>query len=303
MLRCHCCRAATGKAGPPLLPAGASSDAQGSPEEDAVDLLSTLGSLLSAPQQAPRMPAAAASPLLASPCTGLGGGGGEHQLGMDAAAGQKEEEAAVKSFVKRLPQQGVGRQDLAFQLLGTLGTPTAAAKLPAAARQQLLQVAQLVQHSVPELPASHCLVLGELFAYAAAAASAAAQRSAGPAPAAAPAAGGSPQLPRSGVPRRPSMRTRRSELSTATLQQSARLWLSRYRLAAAEGGLPPGAAVDEQQPAGMVRYWWATGRLMESSGDMPAAAAAYATCQEGLPLLGVPACLACALHVLACAAA
>lgn len=248
------------------------------------------------PQQAVAGPgaSAAASPLLASPsiqlgCRGGGGGSGGQPAVADAAADaaqQKEEEAAVKAFLKRLPQQGVGRHELSVQLLDALASRGAAAKLAPAARQQLLQLAHHAQHSVAHLPPDQCLVLGELFAEAAAAAAAAAQRAGGaPAPAQQPASNsGSPQLQRSGPQRRPSGRARRSELPLATLQQSTRLWLSRYRLAAMEQA----AGAEEPAAEGVARYWWAIGRLMESCGDMPGAAAAYAACKDALPALGAP---------------
>lgn len=270
----------------PLAAGGGSGEA--SPDEEAAELLSTLGSLLTAPSAHPATPLAAApSPLLSSPSPALGGGAGQ-AAGAEAASDaqqKEEEEAAVKAFVHRLPAQGVSRHDLSLQLLWVLGTASAAAKLSPPARQQLLQVAHTVQHSVHDLPPGHYLTLGELFADAAAASAAADKRVVVPLPSAP--VGGSPQQGRaSGAVRRPSGRaTRRTGLSTAVLQQSARLWLSRFRLAAAEGA-DAGASSDEQPPASMIRYWWATGRLLESAGDMIAASAAYATCSEGLPMLG-----------------
>lgn len=306
-------RVATGR-GLPLVPAAGSGEERQSAEGEAADLLSTLGSLLSAPQLPAGTPLGAPSPLLRSPASrapGAGAGGEGQQGGTDAAAAGQQEEADVKAFLKRLPSAGVGRQDLAMQLLGALCTASAAAQLSPAVRYQLLQVAHQAQHSVPQLPPTHCLVLGELFADAAAAAAEAGKQRVGGgltlgsqggtavAAAAAPKPGGadtSPQAPgrTSGVARRPSARAKRLELSLLALQQSARLWLARYRLAAAEGSAScgplhaepaAGQAAAEQLPAGMVRYWWATGRLLESEGDMVAARAAYATCEQGLPML------------------
>ena len=306
-------RVATGR-GMPLVPAAGSADGQQSAEDEAAELLSTLGSLLSVPQLPPGTPLGAPSPLLCSPASraaaGVGAANEGQQPGADTATAAQQEEAAVKAFLKRLPQAGVGRQELAAQLLGTLATASAAAQLSPAVRYQLLQVAHQAQHSVSQhaVAPSHCLVLGELFTDAAAGAvEASKQRMGGGlmlamqggAAAAGPKPSGvdtSPQAPgrTGGMARRPSGRAKRLELSTAALQQSARLWLSRYRLAAAEqppGGGPlqaesvaeqPGA---QELPAGMVRYWWATGRLLESEGDMVAARAAYATCEQGLPML------------------
>jgi hypothetical protein len=259
-------------------------------EEEALELLNALGSLLRAPLQ-PAAAATAASPLL-SPRVGSAlppaAGGGE-QAAADQQQQQREvEEAAVKAFLKRLPQQGVGRRDLARMLLQTLGTASGAAALSPPVRLQLLQVVHQVQHEGLPLSLEHCLVLGELFVDAVAAAA----RGAGK-PAAAAAHDGSPSGPRrgagaSGGLKRPgSIRTRRGELGPEALQQSAHLWLSRYRLAAVEGAAAAAApATAEARLGGMVRHWWATGRLLESGGDMPAASAAYANCQEALKLLG-----------------
>lgn len=306
-------RVATGR-GMPLVPAAGSADGQQSAEDEAAELLSTLGSLLSVPQLPPGTPLGAPSPLLCSPASraaaGVGAANEGQQPGADAATAAQQEEAAVKAFLKRLPQAGVGRQELAAQLLGTLATASAAAQLSPAVRYQLLQVAHQAQHSVSQhaVAPSHCLVLGELFTDAAAGAvEASKQRMGGGlmlvmqggAAAAAPKPGGVDTSPQAagrtgGMARRPSGRAKRLELSTAALQQSARLWLSRYRLAAAEQ--PPAGGplqaeplaeqgVAQELPAGMVRYWWATGRLLESEGDMVAARAAYATCEQGLPML------------------
>ena len=307
-----------------MLPAAGAGGVDQSPEGEARELLGMLGPLvtaLSAPLRPPAAAAmaAAASPLLSSPSkrlplearTGGGGGGGvfggEQQVGTPAAATQQQqqEEDEVKAFLKRLPPQGIGRRELAALLLSTLAMPGAAGKLAPAARHELLQVVHLVQHDFAQLPTGQCLVLGELFADAAAAAARAARSPAAglvPAAAAAPGAHAS-----SGAARRPppSIRGRRGGLSPAALQQSARLWLARYRLAEAEvvaaalvqgeaaAAAAAATAADEQPPSGMIRYWWATGRLLESAGDMPAASSAYASCQEGLKLAGAsrPACL------------
>jgi hypothetical protein len=276
-------------------------------------MLGPLVTALSVPLRPPAAAAlaAAASPLLSSPSkrlpleartgggsgvSGGGGFGGEQQAGTPAAATQQQqEEDEVKAFLKRLPPQGIGRRELAALLLSTLAAPGAAGKLAPAARQELLQVVYQVQQDFAQLPAGQCLVLGELFADAAAAAARAARAPpAGLAPAAAAAPAGHAS---SGAARRPppSIRGRRGELSPAALQQSARVWLARYRLAEAEAvaealvtGESAAAATiaDEQPPSGMIRYWWATGRLLESATDMPAASAAYANCQAGLKLPG-----------------
>lgn len=215
----------------------------------------------------------------------------------EVVPGRSEEEAAaVKAFLKSLPTQGLGRPELALLLLRTLCTDAAAAQLAPGAVQQLLEVAAAVQHNVSGLPAVHCLVLGELFVSAAVAAR--------------PRGGSSSVGPwqqqgSTGLKRLQSKHARQSEQGRAQLEHSARLWLMRYRLAAAEE--QPGAAADapaaaaaaeatanpqpEQlgQAVGMVRYWWAIGRLLEGGGDHAGASAAYWHCEQGLALTGVPA--------------
>ena len=283
------CRAASGKAPLPLVPTDGSGHLA-PPDEEALELLGDLGSLLRAPQQAAVAPPATPSALL-SPRVGgeLLPAPGAHAA--DQQQQQREaEEAAVKGFIHRLPAHGIGRRELALALLQQLGSASSAAALSPAARLQLLQVVHQVQHEGLPLPPETCLVLGELYVDAAVAAS----RGAGKAAAAAVAAAAldtSPNAPRRGAAasgglRRlgSSIRVRRGELSPEALQQAGQLWLSRYRLAAAEAA-PQGAA--EGPLAGMARYWWATGRLLESCGDMSAASTAYANCQEAL-LLGAP---------------
>ena len=225
---------------------------------------------------------------------------------------ESEEAVAVKAFIKSLPAGGIGRGPLALSLLQKLATPGSAAALTPSARRELLQVAHHAQHDMHDtllrlLPPGHLLVLGELFADAAAAVarSAATQpRGGGP-----PSAAGSGRL----IARTASGRGERGKLSAATLQQSAQLWLSRYCLAAAgkedmccfeadkgaadewaEGGAAAAAAAAAAAPgggplvarrlSGMARYWWAAGRVLESAGDMPAASAAYAATAEVLEL-------------------
>ncbi len=202
----------------------------------------------------------------------------------------------MKAFIKRLPAQGVSRPELAGVLLSTLGSSSGASQLSPAVRLQLLQVAHHVQHDELALSPEQCLVLGELFADAAVAAARALPQPGSVLPAAAVASsaaaaqasrGTTPTAPGlrqpSGLVKRlTSVRGRRTELTLELLQQSCQLWLSRYHLAVSEAAAP----VSDEQLRGQVRYWWATGRLLESRADMPAASAAYAHCEDTLNLLG-----------------
>ncbi|KAL4423906.1 hypothetical protein ABPG75_001207 [Micractinium tetrahymenae] len=288
-------RAATGKAPLPLVPAAADGDQEQTPDEEALELLCTLGSRLSKPQQAAEQ-GGAPSPLLSSPAKAGRGAAAASSNDQQAAAAQQEEEEAVKAFIKQLPAQGISRPELAALLLNTLGSASGAAQLSAAAHLQLLQVAHHVEHDELALSAEHCLVLGELFADAAVAATRAPAQPGSTAPAAAVASSSAaPQASRGSTPTAPGMhqssglvkrsastRGRRSDLTLEQLQQSCRLWLSRYRLAVAEVAVSPG----EELLRGQARYWWATGRLLESAGDMPAASGAYARCESSLDQLG-----------------
>lgn len=289
------CRAATGIVPLPLVPAAAGGDQEQMPDEEAVELLGMLGSRLSKLQ--PAAPGAGApSPLLSSPAKAGPGAAGASINDQQAAAEQQLEEAAVKAFIKRLPAHGISRLDLADVLLSTLGSSSGAAQLPPPARLQLLQVAHHVEHDgLPHTP-EQCLVLGELFADAAVAAARAPSQPGSAPPAAAVASSSAaavasrcstptaPGLRQSSglVKRSASARGRRSELSLEQLQHSCQLWLSRYRLAVAEAAESP----SDEQLRGHARYWWATGRLLESSSDMLAASAAYARCEVTLNQLG-----------------
>jgi hypothetical protein len=270
----------------------------GGPEVEAAELLGALGSLVSVPQQAQRG-GAAASPLLPSVGKAPGAAGRPPLGGLPAGAAGAEQDkqaaeqeaAAVKAFLRRLPQQGIGRRELATVLLCTLCDEAAAAALGPPARQHLLQLAHAARHDVPHLPPATCLVLGELFVDAAAAAARERALGAGPWQAAA-------------HHRPPSLRRRRSELALEQLQQCGCLWLMRYRLATAEapphegdaaGQLAAPAAQQQeaqqqrrQQAEGGARGWWAMGRLREAAGDIEEAAAAYANCAACLGALGEP---------------
>lgn len=298
------CRA--GKGSLPLAPTTGSSSNLLEPDEEALDLLSTLGSVLRRPQQPAASPAVA-SPLLSSPAkSGLAPSTDQQQAAVQHLQQQHEEEA-VKAFLKKLPPKGVGRHELVQQLLRTLGTASGAAQLAPPVRLQLLQVVHHVQHDGLQLAAQQCLLLGELFTDAVAAAARGSTHGSGTAAAAAGQAvggggAGSPAGVRPGnslIKRPGSMRSRRAELTSAMLQQAARLWLSRFRLAAVEAAGQPESVADQLREAahglalpsaelleGMARYWWATGRLLECTGDMPAASSAYAHCQDSLKLLG-----------------
>lgn len=281
------------------MPAAGAGDQEQTPDEEALDLLGTLGSSLSKLHQA-ALGAKTSSPLLSSPTkdrpNAAAGSSNDQE-----SAGSEHEEEAVKAFIKQLPAQGVSRPDLATLLLSMLGSSSGATQLSTAARLQLLQVAHFVEHDDMALSPVQCLVLGELFADAAVAA---ARVSPHPGSVQLAAAGTSTsaaaQAGRGSTPTAPNMRQssglvkrsarargRLTELALEQLQQSCQLWLSRYRLAVAEAVVSP----SEGLMMGQARYWWATGRLLESSGEMSAASTAYSCCKDSLTELG--GCHAC----------
>ena len=145
-------------------------------------------------------------------------------------------------------------------------------------------VVQQAQHADVDLPPTAALALGELHAEAAADAARAAAN-----PAASAATG---RL--SGRAAR-----QRHQLTPAQLRHSGLLWLTRYRnswlepeahsaAAVAAATAADGehsatvGAVAEAAAAGPARYWWARGRLLESTGQATEAAQAYQHCAEAL---------------------
>jgi hypothetical protein len=183
--------------------------------------------------------------------------------------------------------------DLATAALCVLCMPDRAAALSTGARQALLRLGWVARYSI-SLPAENCLLLGEVFADAYAAAGAAQQRAG-----TAEAQGSAMQAP-----------------LALRLEQGSMLWLSRFRVADLETGgagrlgsapwvpsqgtdkellsnaelsmeldVQEGAAPPrEPEPKAVqaARYWWARGRIAEAAGRAVDAAQLYGNCSEVL---------------------